>query len=47
MLPQTVQGNYHNVLSYYIPVGISLRLQGKLGFPYNVQKCMVKYVLLR
>ncbi len=27
-------------------VGISLRLQGKLGFPYNVKKWMVKYVLL-
>ncbi len=28
------------------PVGISLRLQGKLGFPYNVKQLMVKYVLL-
>ncbi len=27
-------------------VGISLRLQGKLGFPYNVKQLMVKYVLL-
>ncbi len=27
-------------------VGISLRLQGKLSFPYNVKKLMVKYVLL-
>ncbi len=29
-----------------VAVGISLRLQGKLGFPYNVKKFMVKYVLL-
>ncbi len=29
-----------------VPVGISLRLQGKLGFPYNVKQLMVKYVLL-
>ncbi len=25
-------------------MGISLRLQGKLGFPYNVKKLMVKCV---
>ncbi len=30
----------------YWAVGISLRLQGKLGFPYNVKQLMVKYVLL-
>ncbi len=30
----------------HISVWISLRLQGKLGFPYNVKKIMVKYVLL-
>ncbi len=30
----------------YRSVGISLRLQGKLGFPYNVKQLMVKYVLL-
>ncbi len=27
-------------------VAITLRLQGKLGFSYNVKKLMVKYVLL-
>ncbi len=26
--------------------GIYLRLQGKLSFPYNVKKIMVKYILL-
>ncbi len=31
---------------YNQAVGISLRLQGKLGLPYNVKKLMVKYVLL-
>jgi len=30
----------------YISVEISLRLQGKLSFPYNVKQIMIKCVLL-
>ncbi len=37
---------YIACLPLLLAVGISLRLQGKLGFPYNVKQLMVKYVLL-
>ncbi len=48
--PNSTVGSRHCCLyvslGVCLTVGISLRLQGKLGFPYNVKQLMVKYVLL-
>lgn len=45
-LVQSTVGFYKYWYHLLKSVAISLRLQGKLGFPYNVTKLMVKYVLL-